>query len=50
MPHKMTALLVTVLACTRNEDLSTIYLKAGSLPTPKEERVSAVLLTNYVIA
>ena len=42
MPHNMTALLVTVLARTRNEDLSTIYLKAGSLPTTKKERVSAV--------
>ena len=42
MPQKMTALLVTILACTRNEDLCTIYLKAGSLPTTKEERVSAV--------
>jgi len=49
MPQKMTALLVTVLACTRNEDFSIIYLKAGSLPTTKEARVSAVLFTNYFI-
>ena len=36
MPQKMTAPLVTVLACTRNEDLSTIYLKAGSLQPQKK--------------